>query len=252
MTSDFSDSIAQDTGAQSADRSAVPAQSSMARIISADQQEKAFRSARRHTVRVRLLKLILPLVAIGIVSGFVFWVLQKSPAPVEVSIDETSLKQDELVMKNPKLNGYGDGQTYEVVADRALQKVATPNIINLEKIIARVNDDKDQWANVTADFGIFDQTKETLELTGGVDVTSSIGYSLRTDEVGLDMKKGYMQTRKPVRIQSKDIILAAEKLEAIQNGEQIRFTGNVTLRIDGALLEKGAMAEPGSQTEAAQ
>ena len=52
------------------------------------------------------------------------------------------------------------------------------------------------------------------------------------------MPKGYMQTLSPVNIASSDIRLSADRLEAIDNGEQFRFTGSVRLYVDAALLNK--------------
>ena len=212
------------------------------RIISADAQHRAFKSAQRHTRRIKWLRWGAPLVAIAIVAGFVGWVIQKTPEldPVEVTVEETSLKQDRLIMQNPRLTGFSDGRAYEVLAVRAIQQVATPDVVDLERLSARINDDKNQWATVTAKAGRFDQTKQILDLEEDVTVKSSLGYGLTTDAVNIDMQKGYMRTLNPVRIQSSDILLEANQLEAIENGEQFRLTGNVKLRIDAALINKTA------------
>ena len=81
----------------------APKQSSLdsARIISADQQRKAFKRAQQHSRRVFFLKWSLPLIALSIVAGFVGWVSQNNPKEpeVEVALEAEGLKQDELVMQ---------------------------------------------------------------------------------------------------------------------------------------------------------
>ena len=210
-----------------------------ARIITSKEQQRAFRSAERHTRRVRWLKLGLPLIAIGIITGFVSWVAQQQPVvpPEQVVVETETLQQDELIMQSPNLNGFTDGRAYEVVAERAVQKVATPDVINLESLTARITDEEERWVTVTAKSGVFNQAGETMILTGNVDVKSSLGYGLQTDRVDIEMKKSYMQTQSPVEISSGDMQLRADKLEAINNGEQFRFTGKVKIRIDSALLD---------------
>ena len=216
------------------------------RIISIDEQQKAFGRAQRHTKRVKRLKWGLPLIAIGIIAGFVTWVVQQKPIvePEEPAIVQTAFQQDELIMQNPNLNGFSDGRAYEVIAKRAVQKVATPDVINLEDLTARITDEKEQWVTVTAQKGQFNQNSEELALFGDVDVKSSLGYDLKTDIVHIEMKKGYLQTQTPVEIISNDIRLRANKLEAINNGERFRFIGNVRLRVDAAMMKQNEKERP--------
>ncbi|SNY91777.1 lipopolysaccharide export system protein LptC [Cohaesibacter sp. ES.047] len=210
------------------------------RIISSTEQQRAFRKAQRHTQRVRLLKWGAPLLALGIIAGFVTWVAQQKPPPPpeDLAVQQEAFKQEELIMQNPKLNGFSQGRAYEVVAARAIQNVTQPDVINLEDISARITDDKQQWVTLTSTKGQFNQTSEHLELDGAVDVKSSLGYGLKTEAVEVEMTKGYMKTTAPVDIQSKDIKLSATTLEAIDNGEVFRFTGNVRLRIDAGMLNE--------------
>ncbi|MCT4655764.1 MAG: LPS export ABC transporter periplasmic protein LptC [Cohaesibacter sp.] len=213
-------------------------------IISAQDQERAFRSARRHSSRVKFLKLAVPLCVLFGISGFIYWTLDNKPKEVAVTIEETSFEKDELIMEKPKLNGFSEGRAYEVVAEQAIQKVATPHIINLQQMTARVNNEKDQWATLTALSGLFDQEKETLSLSGNVDVKSSLGYGLKTEGAEVEMKVGYMRTTQPVAIRSKDILLTAEQLEVIDNGKQFRFTERVRLRIDQTFMNKKTKTDP--------
>ncbi|PLW75873.1 LPS export ABC transporter periplasmic protein LptC [Cohaesibacter celericrescens] len=221
------------------------------RIISAQEQQTAFRSAQRHTKRVKVLKWGLPLIALSIIAGFVGWVAQQKPVeqPVETVQEQAALQQDELIMQNPNLNGFSDGRAYEVIADRAVQKIATPDVINLETLTARITDEKGQWVTITSQSGLFNQTSEQMTLNGTVDVKSSLGYDLTTDIVNVDMKKRYLETETPVEILSKDILLKADKLEAINNGEQFRFIGNVHLRIDAAMMNKSDTKPPAQEAD---
>ncbi|WP_316858772.1 LPS export ABC transporter periplasmic protein LptC [uncultured Cohaesibacter sp.] len=228
----------------SAEFGAMRDQATRARIISAHEQERAFKRAKRHSIFVKLMKWSLPMINIIVVIGFIVWVTEQKPAESneEIQIKEASFKQQELVMLNPNLNGYSDDRAYQVIAARATQKADKPNIINLEQVDARITDEKKQWMTVTSRTGRFDQDKEYLDLKGAVDVNSSLGYQLKTEVVNVRMKKGWLQTRTPVEITSKDIRLTAKRLTAFNNGEHVTFKGNVRLHIS-AEAANGKSAE---------
>lgn len=217
-----------------------PAPGTGQNVITPQAQQRAFRSAQRHTKRVKWLKWSLPLLAIVIIVSFVGWVIRQKPLPVPVSVakETTVLGQDRLIMQNPHLKGYSGKRAYEVNAEQAIQEVKAPDIVELEKISAKITDEEEQWANVTAKTGLFDQSAQTLDLDGDVRVTSSLGYSLETASVAIQMEEGAMQTKSAVNIYSKDVALSADRLDVINSGEVFQFTGNVALRIDAALLNK--------------
>src|SRR5262245_43977552 len=87
---------------------------------------REFRRARRHSVVVRALKIVLPLGAAGIVSMYVVPTL----IPKEVdygngtaSIKGISLDEGALKMLEPRVKGVNDKQErYEFVADTATQQ----------------------------------------------------------------------------------------------------------------------------------
>ena len=220
------------------------------RIISEDEQHKAFRTAQRHTRRVTWLKWLLPLIALAIIGGFTTWAVNQKPMPVpeELASNEQAFQQDEIIMQNPNLNGFSDNRAYEVTAARAIQKLSEPDVVNLEDLSARITMPNADWVTFTSNAGRFNQKEEFLELSGKVDVISSQGYGLKTEVVEVKMKDNYLRTNAPVRIASKDIQLDANTLEAIDSGDLIRFKGNVKLRIDAALTKGAAStnAEQGS------
>lgn len=215
------------------------------RIITVHEQQKAFRSAQRHTRRVTWLKWLLPLIALGIIGGFTTWAVNQKPVPVpeEVASNEQAFKQDEIIMQNPNLNGYSGDRAYEVKAVRAIQKLSVPDVVNLEDLSARITMPNADWVTFTSNAGRFNQKEEFLELSGKVDVKASQGYGLKTEAVEVKMKDNYLRTTQPVRIASKDILLEANSLEAFDSGEMIRFSGNVKLRLDAALTKGGSQTD---------
>ncbi len=220
------------------------------RIISEDEQQKAFRSAQRHTRRVTWLKWLLPLIALAIIGGFTTWAVNQKavPVPEEIASNEQAFQQDEIIMQHPNLNGFSDNRAYEVKAVKAIQKLSEPDVVNLEDLSARITMPNADWVTFTSNEGRFNQKEEFLELSGKVNVNSSQGYGLKTEAVEVKMKDNYLRTNAPVRIASKDIQLEADTLEAIDSGDLIRFKGNVKLRIDAALTKSAtsANAEQGS------
>ena len=208
-----------------------------AKIISAGEQRKAFRSAQRHSRYVTILKLGLPLIALGLISMFIYWVTSQKPAPVpeNLSANEQTFKQDELIMQNPNLNGYADGRAYEVLAKTATQKPAEPDLVYLQSMQAQISQTNGEWVAFTSNTGIFNQATQWMEVAGSVDVLFSAGARLMTEKIQVETVKDYLQSLTPVAIEAEGIRLQAGKMEAFEGGDHLRFSQGVRFTFDRTL-----------------
>jgi len=63
-------------------------------------------------------------------------------------------------------------------------------------------------------------------------VTSANGYNAKMTEATVDMKKGNVQSNRPVEIKLPSGTLTANRMEIIDSGDVVRFTGGVVLDLD--------------------
>src|SRR5262245_25213920 len=101
-----------------------------------------FKTARRHSFRVRLLRIALPIVLVGIV-GTVVGLSYFNPARLltRLPLDpgKVTISGTKVTMAAPRLAGFtNDQRAYELTARTASQDVTNPNFLELQDISAKV------------------------------------------------------------------------------------------------------------------
>jgi lipopolysaccharide export system protein LptC len=132
-------------------------------------------------------------------------------------------------MESPKMTGFHkDSRPYEVTATSATQDVRKPNVIELNEMKGRlVIDDHGTAARLEAAAGIFDTTREHLDLRRDVRVTTDAGHEARLKSAAIDFKAGTVVSREPVTVTLTDGIIEAQSLEITDNGKVLSFIGRV-------------------------
>ena len=202
----------------------------------------AFAAARRHSARVRLLKLSLPVMAVAIVATFVVYSFGSMPGGVTIDIGETGFADGKLVMANPKLEGFSNNRPYSMTAARALQDPGEAELIELEGIDAKLPVDGDNWAMVEAAAGIFDRVKNTLVIDHPVTVTTTDGKTALLQSASLNAKSGSLTTDKPIDIRMEGMHILADSMQILKNGQVLVFDKRVRMNIDPGKM-KTAEAE---------
>src|SRR5262245_4231935 len=91
-----------------------------AAMVRAGQHARAFAAAQRHSRLVRLLRVLCPLAAVGVLGAYLVTVGYNSLRIPNVKIEGVTITADDLTMKNPSyFDTTGDGR-YEVRAERAI------------------------------------------------------------------------------------------------------------------------------------
>ena len=101
------------------------------------EREQAFAKARRRSSRVRWLRRAILTGALGAIAAMVAVVFFNPFAAKLVPLGFSALSVDgsKIVMDRPKLAGFrSDGQAYELTAERALQDIKHPTLVELEKV----------------------------------------------------------------------------------------------------------------------
>jgi lipopolysaccharide export system protein LptC len=174
-------------------------------------RQALYERAARHTSRVmRIKKLLIGLCAliVCIMLIFVFWPDQKSGGFDLLNIE---LSGDALTMSSPRLTGYDDNNNpYEVSARQATQALDTPDVVTLDDLDARITFDGDEWAHLKALQGTLDTKKRFLTLQGGLELVSSLDYTLSTAKADIDLAQSRLILPGPVQIDGPDGSLEAQ------------------------------------------
>lgn len=202
----------------------------------------AFAAARRHSTRVRLLKLTLPSIAVAIVLSFIGYSFWAMPSSTTLELGEAAFSDGKLVMSNPKLEGFSNNRPYTMTAERALQDPKATDIIELEGIAARVPVDDENWANIDATRGVFDRKKNTLVVDKPVTVTTTDGKKAILQSAFVNVRTGILTTDKPIDISMDGFRVTADSMQVLKNGKVFVFEKRVKMNIEPGRM-KTAKAE---------
>ena len=203
----------------------VPAQPDEARG-----QVRARHAASRHSRRVRLLKILLPIAGVAIALVVAAIVALKSFLP-GINMPGVLFSKDGLTMVEPRLSGRAKNRAYDVTAARAYQSLDNPKVVTLEKIDGRIEMPDQTWAKIEAKHGRYDGTTQKLVLDEGLSVVTSNGYRIEGALANVDLDSGRMTSDRPVTIDGPAGRIEAGGVDVTDEGHAIRFTGGVRMNL---------------------
>jgi lipopolysaccharide export system protein LptC len=190
----------------------------------------AFAAAARHSKLVRFLRLAILVSSAGTVALLIAIALFDPFGRVagDASVAGIGLDGTRVMMDRPKLAGFRkDGRPYLVNADRAIQDILHPTIVELRGIAAEVGIAGNGASKVTADMGVYDSAAEHMDISQNVHVKSD-QYDVRLQSASIDFKSGHYISREPVTVvTSNGATINADSVSAIDNGRQLIFEGRV-------------------------
>ncbi|WP_209001863.1 LPS export ABC transporter periplasmic protein LptC [Stappia albiluteola] len=191
---------------------------------------RARRQAVRHSRFVRLLKFAIPAIGMVILAGMGIAIAVSSYLS-GLGLGAVSLTADGLVMDRPELSGHDGERSYRVAATRAIQRISDPRIIDLENIVAELQLDAEQKVAIKAVAGTYQSQQETLELRGGIDVSTSQGHTARFDRLDIDLKGGRIETDDAVSIATPHGTLRAARMRFNQDEGTLSFTDGISMSL---------------------
>lgn len=136
------------------------------------------------------------------------------------------IKGTKVTMQQPRLTGFtADSRPYEFTAKSAEQDITKPDVMELHQIQAKVEMQDKSAVNVTSNSGTYDMKSEMLTLTDNVHVVSSSGSQINLSDALIDVHKGNVVSNKPVFVKLTNGVINAKRLEVIDGGDLIRFSG---------------------------
>jgi lipopolysaccharide export system protein LptC len=197
----------------------------------------AYQAALVHSVRVRKLRLWLPVGAAVISLVFIAVSFARAYLPENISVENATIENGKIVMERPAIAGRNDdGISYSMTASRALQDIQNPNMITLENIKAAVPVNEETIARVIATEGIFDRGTDGMQLTAPFDVNLSNGITAKFQSARLDVVAGTLETDESVAIDTEQASVVAQSLKITDKGRTITFSGQVRVDIEAAAV----------------
>jgi lipopolysaccharide export system protein LptC len=206
-------------------------------ITTARDRTRAFRAARRHSVMVRLLKLGLPLAALGVGALYIIpsAITIEIDKDKKVSIEKIDITSGGLKMVNPRFKGVHEKHgVYDVRADSALQHVSDPDLMTLDKINAELVSQQGQKTILTAPSGIFHRKKEEFTFDNGVTIDGEAGISGKLKTATSFMKENRLISNDPVTLGYQGHRIDADSVEFFTAESRAIFTGNVRVHLERA------------------
>ncbi len=182
------------------------------------------------------MKVALPLLALVLV-GVAMLLPQLDSARDKL---KTSLKaqikaqglENLYMVKARYLGSDNKNRSYTLTADSARQVSATSDLVALEGPTAKITLSDKSKITMRANAGAFYKEKKLLVLFGDVKITHSNGYTVKTNEMEINMTKGTARGTKPIRAFGPLGALSAAGFRILGNGKRVLFTGKARLTIN--------------------
>jgi len=203
--------------------------------------DRAVRKAGRHSVLVRIVRIVLP---VGVVAGLTVLVLLTYFSPMQMfdklpSVSgKLAVQGSKITMELPRIAGFTrDSRAYELNAETAVQDITKPDIVELQNLRAKMELADKDVVLITANAGTYNTKADRIVLRDQIVVTSQQGYKALLREAAVEMKKGNVVSEQPVEITLPNGTLKANRMEITDSGEVIRFERGVVLDLDGQKKE---------------
>ena len=217
-----------------------------ARRTAPDMRERAraFRLARRHSLLVKMLRVVLP---IGGVSLSLFYALTLGDSwqfgPGRLKVGQMQVSADDLTMKNPTYFGLTkDGGRYEVRAKKAILEFAKDAPIKLVDVDGDLLQTNDVKTKLKAKHGLLDNAKGELELYDGIEIDASNGMKARLSRATVYNKESRIVSKHPVDLSLPTGSVKGASMTLRTDTREATFVGNVQAHFVAA--EQPGQASP--------
>jgi lipopolysaccharide export system protein LptC len=212
----------------------------------ASARSQAFRAAGRHSSRVAFLRRSIFLAAVAGVGGLI-WVGVFNPfgaAVPNVSIKGSNLDGTRITMEQPRLAGFRkDGRPYEVNANSGVQDIRQPNLIELNNLDAKIGMADQSTLHVVSAAGLYDSLRESMDFNKPVRIKSA-SYDIDMKSAKMDFKAGTVVTEQDVKVVLSAGEVLAERMNILDNGQNIVFEGKVRSRFESQDETQGKGGAP--------
>src|SRR4051812_44908426 len=152
-----------------------------------------------HDRLVRWSKIALPS-AVGVLVAILALAPLDKKGDVSFILDKKKVQSapERMRVEAARDNGTDDkGQLFEIVANRAIQRSSDNPIVDINGILARLNQDQGPMI-IAANQGRYNIDTQRVAIDGPVKVAGADGFRLNTRDVTVDMKQRQLASNGPV------------------------------------------------------
>lgn len=206
---------------------------------SAEDRVRAFRIAIRHSSRVRMLRIFLPLVAVGL-TGLYFI---PTRIVVQTKLGEASFKtvkstSEGSVMQEPRIKGVHEKHgKYDIRMKNATRSEKQPDLIKLNTINAELLAKDGKKTTLKAPSGVFHNKREELTFDNGAVIGGDAGFSGKLKSATASMADHVLISAEPVELAFHGNTVRAEGMTYYTSEARAVFTGNVRVHLERAPTE---------------
>ncbi len=190
---------------------------------------RQFRNARWNTIRVRALRVLLPICCVGLVAAYGISAFRSSDwSSALPSIPIPRITPENLTMDNPRYDGFTkDGGSYFFVAKTAQQDFTDLDVVTLRGISGELTDAKKLKTVMKADGGTYQTRKAILELEGNIEIDGEDGTRARLSKAVIKSKDSTIESDAPVDVAMKTGRITANSMLINRREKAADFKGNV-------------------------
>ena len=188
-------------------------------------------AARRHSVAVRILRWLLPLIMVGVAALLVGLVAQHTEARRAASHREA---QAPIRMLNPRFFGRDNqGRPYILGASQAARDESSLEIVRLRDPSVTLDMDGPHPSTLTADTGVYREDTRILDLKGHVKANNAQTSRFATDEAVVNTQTGVVSGPEALTSQTPVGDLKSRSFDVFDKGNRVVFKGGVHARLNG-------------------
>jgi lipopolysaccharide export system protein LptC len=184
---------------------------------------------------VAALRLALPATALLLIALVFAWPQIVGPgagliAPIFAPGEMAGI--DVMRMRQPRYVGQTrNAEPFELTAASASLDPLRPSRVYLDQLAAAIDARGERDFQLRAASGIYERDRERLDLSDGIQVTTSDGYRFRTPSATVHLKRARVVGKEPIAGEGPSGTLAADRFEFEDGGEILRFNGSVRVTL---------------------
>ena len=181
---------------------------------------------------VGAMKIVLPAIAVGIILLVVAWPrFQQRDEGFRLGVSSVTPEDvQNLRMVSPRYQGTDRrGEPFTVTADSAIKKNPQSDVIELSNPMADITVTAGNWVAIKADYGVYREQDQQLDLIGKVDLYHDDGYEFETLAAHVNMVDNTAQGDDPVYGQGPFGTIKSQGFRVLDKGQRIIFTGKAHL-----------------------
>lgn len=211
--------------------------------------EARFAVAARHSRRVRVLRVAVPVIVVvamgAIVAVSIFNPFRILLPKLPVDFGNVVVSGTKITMESPHMAGFSaDKRPYEVWAKTATQDVTAPDHVELNALRAKMLNEDQSTVTLVARDGLMNTKDQMLDLHHDIYVQTSTGNEAWMSQATVDMAKGDVASDEHVDVKFIGGTVSSDRLRVTGGGEVVRFEGNVVMHLDNAQDPSAAPAAP--------